>query len=85
MSGVPPLLRLEASEKEERTHDLLMASIATVSQRTPARLSRLVGGNLAQSAAHIESVAKAIHWLCSDAACNVTGITMPVDGGYIVP
>jgi NAD(P)-dependent dehydrogenase (short-subunit alcohol dehydrogenase family) len=30
-------------------------------------------------------VAEAILWLCSDAASYLTGVTLPVDGGYIVP
>ncbi len=31
-----------------------------------------------------EEVAEAVVWLCSDAASFVTGIAMPVDGGFIV-
>jgi A-factor type gamma-butyrolactone 1'-reductase (1S-forming) len=31
------------------------------------------------------AIAEAIIWLCSDAASFVTGLTLPVDGGYIVP
>jgi len=32
-----------------------------------------------------EEVAEVILWLCSDGASYVTGVTMPVDGGYVVP
>jgi NAD(P)-dependent dehydrogenase (short-subunit alcohol dehydrogenase family) len=30
-----------------------------------------------------EEIAEAAVWLCSDAASFVTGLAMPVDGGYI--
>ncbi len=38
-------------------------------------------GRIGQS----EEVAAAVVWLCSDAASFVTGIAMPVDGGYVAP
>jgi NAD(P)-dependent dehydrogenase (short-subunit alcohol dehydrogenase family) len=31
-----------------------------------------------------EEVARVVAWLCSDAASYVTGVAMPVDGGYVV-
>jgi NAD(P)-dependent dehydrogenase (short-subunit alcohol dehydrogenase family) len=31
-----------------------------------------------------EEVAQAAVWLCSDAASLVTGVVLPVDGGYLV-
>jgi len=31
-----------------------------------------------------EEVAEAVVWLCSEKASYVTGITMPVDGGFTI-
>src|SRR5260221_4343150 len=50
----PPSLQLEGGEGEEHeTRFQSKASVATVSSGAPTRVSRLVGGNLAQRAAHI--------------------------------
>ena len=35
--------------------------------------------------ARADEIADAIVWLCSDKASFVTGIALPVDGGYSVP
>jgi A-factor type gamma-butyrolactone 1'-reductase (1S-forming) len=34
--------------------------------------------------ADLAEVAEALLWLCSDAASDVTGVTLPVDDGYVV-
>jgi NAD(P)-dependent dehydrogenase (short-subunit alcohol dehydrogenase family) len=46
---------------------------------------RLTSGIPLGRVADAAEVAEAILWLCSDAASYVTGVTLPVDGGYIVP
>jgi A-factor type gamma-butyrolactone 1'-reductase (1S-forming) len=46
---------------------------------------RLTSGIPLGRVADAAEVAEAILWLCSDAASYVTGVTLPVDGGYTVP
>ena len=46
---------------------------------------RITSGIPLGRVAEPSEVAEAILWLCSDAASYVTGVTLPVDGGYIVP
>jgi A-factor type gamma-butyrolactone 1'-reductase (1S-forming) len=46
---------------------------------------RMTGSIPMGRVANAEEVAEAILWLCSDAASFVTGVTLPVDGGSIVP
>jgi A-factor type gamma-butyrolactone 1'-reductase (1S-forming) len=46
---------------------------------------RLTSGIPLGRVADAAEVAEAVLWLCSDAASYVTGVTLPVDGGYVVP
>ncbi|MBV9689211.1 MAG: SDR family oxidoreductase [Ktedonobacteraceae bacterium] len=46
---------------------------------------RITGGIPMGHLADPSEIAEAIFWLCSDAASYVTGVTLPVDGGYVVP
>jgi NAD(P)-dependent dehydrogenase (short-subunit alcohol dehydrogenase family) len=46
--------------------------------------ARLKAANPMGRIAEPEEVAGAIAWLCSDAASYVTGVVLPVDGGYTV-
>lgn len=48
-------------------------------------LQRMTSGIPMGRVAEPSEVAEAILWLCSDAASFVTGVTLPVDGGSIVP
>ena len=49
----------------------------------PARLSRIMSSHPIGRVGTPEEVAEAVVWLCSAAASFVTGVAMPVDGGFL--
>lgn len=51
----------------------------------PQTRQRITGGIPLGRVADPAEVAEAALWLCSDASSYVTGVILPVDGGYIVP
>lgn len=51
----------------------------------PQTRQRITGGIPLGRVADPAEVAEAALWLCSGAASYVTGVILPVDGGYIVP
>jgi NAD(P)-dependent dehydrogenase (short-subunit alcohol dehydrogenase family) len=57
----------------------LIASLDPEHRQAPSAAHPL--GRIAQPA----EIAEAVVWLLSDKASNVTGIALPVDGGYSVP
>jgi NAD(P)-dependent dehydrogenase (short-subunit alcohol dehydrogenase family) len=54
-----------------------LGATVTVAGRTEATLKETVG-----RVAEPQEVADAIVWLCSDKSSYVTGVALPVDGGY---
>ncbi len=50
---------------------------------TPERWARAVGMHPVGRAGEAEEVARAVVWLCSEAASFVTGQALAVDGGYV--
>ena len=46
---------------------------------------RIIAGIPLGRLAEQSEIAEAILWLCSDAASYITGVMLPVDGGYVVP
>ncbi|WP_374776948.1 SDR family oxidoreductase [Streptomyces sp. NBC_01310] len=60
--------------------DTPMIAALDTDQRTPLDAAHPLG-----RIARAEEIADAVVWLSSDRASFVTGITLPVDGGYTVP
>jgi NAD(P)-dependent dehydrogenase (short-subunit alcohol dehydrogenase family) len=51
--------------------------------RNQAMIERMVAAQPGGRLGKPEEIAEAAVWLCSDAASFVTGLPMPVDGGYM--
>lgn len=84
----------KAAALEYARQSIRVNAVAPGTTRTPVNeqwidneqiSQRLVSGIPMGRVADSAEVAEAILWLCSDAASYITGVTMPVDGGYIVP
>jgi A-factor type gamma-butyrolactone 1'-reductase (1S-forming) len=90
--GVVGLTKTAALEYAKR--NIRVNAVAPGTTRTPVNEQWLANEQIAQRmtgviplgrVAEPAEVAGAILWLCSDAASYVTGVTLPVDGGFIVP
>jgi NAD(P)-dependent dehydrogenase (short-subunit alcohol dehydrogenase family) len=84
----------KAAALEYARHNIRVNAIAPGTTLTPVNerwiadeqiRQRITSGIPLGRIANPAEVAEAILWLCSDAASYVTGVTLPIDGGYIVP
>jgi NAD(P)-dependent dehydrogenase (short-subunit alcohol dehydrogenase family) len=67
--------------------DILRESVANVVAKTgrspEEALAEFVAGNPQRRPIEPDEVADAVRWLCSDAACAITGQSISVSGGEI--
>jgi A-factor type gamma-butyrolactone 1'-reductase (1S-forming) len=87
--GLTKAAALECAREHIRVNAIAPGTTLTsVNERwiadEPTR-QRITAGIPLGRVADPSEVARAILWLCSDAASYVTGVTLPVDGGYVVP
>ena len=59
-------------------------SLRQAAEQEPAHVDRLSARVPIKRIAEPEEVAEAVAWLCSPAASYVQGITMSVDGGFVL-
>ena len=84
----------KAAALEYARHNIRVYAIAPGTTLTPVNERWIADEQIRQRitsaipmgrVADAAEMAEAILWLCSDAASYVTGVTLPVDGGYVVP
>ena len=84
----------KAAALEYARHNIRVNAIAPGTTLTPVNERWIADEQIRQRitsaipmgrVADAAEVAEAILWLCSDAASYVTGVTLPVDGGFVVP
>ncbi len=82
----------KAAALEYARHNIRVNALAPGTTLTPVNeqwiedeqiRQRIINGIPLRRIANAKEVAEAALWLCSDAASYVTGMTLPVDGGYI--
>jgi NAD(P)-dependent dehydrogenase (short-subunit alcohol dehydrogenase family) len=87
--GLTKAAALEYAGRNIRVNAVAPGTIRThVNERwinDPQISARIVGGIPLGRVGTVEEVAQTVAWLCSDAASYITGVTLPVDGGFIVP
>ncbi len=88
--GLTKAAAMEYADKGVRINAVAPAVIQTpMAERAffhdPAITTRVIGMHPIGRIGTPEEVANAVVWLCSKGASFITGHTLPVDGGYVVP
>jgi NAD(P)-dependent dehydrogenase (short-subunit alcohol dehydrogenase family) len=78
---------LEHAEQEIRVNTVCPGPIRTpfvedVLRKQPDREAWYISRTPMRRTGTPEEIEEAVVWLCSDAASCITGVTLPVDGGY---
>ena len=85
--GLSKTAALEYAQRGIRVNVVCPGSIETPMTEgfynDPERLSRIISNHPIGRVGSPDEVAEAVIWLCSDAASFVTGVAMPVDGGFL--